>query len=212
MGIAIGLMILVASAPASDSVRASGSWTWEAAVVAATLLSPVIAVQVQKLLERRRAFRDRKEQVFEALMATRNAPLSTEHVRALNMIEVTFYGKGPGKRSATEDQVLDQWRYYLGFLSDVGAATQPLVEGGAHQSPQPHHFQRREELFVDLLASISKDLGYDYEKVNLKPAAGYSPASLNDAEGAKVRLIMTANEVLAGHRSIPVSVVQDVRE
>ena len=204
--------VFVLAATAQDASTASHDYLrafWSGLpVILATLLGPVLAIQVQKWLERLQLIRQRKEQVFETLMATRNAPMAPEHVKALNLIEVTFYGRGPGRRRETEDSVLDQWRYYLSFLTDVGAATQPLTAGGQHQSPAPHHFQRRDELFVDLLASIAKDLGYHYEKANLKPTSGYSPASHNDVEQARSSLIFAANDVLAGRRSIPVEVTQ----
>lgn len=194
----------IASSPAAAAdTRSLESW----AVVFATLMGPVLAVQAQKWVESRRAARDRKERVFEVLMATRNAFMSVEHVQALNMIEVTFYGRGPGKRKATEDAVLDQWRYYLSFLTEVGVATQPLAQGESYQNPQPHQFQRRDELFVDLLASIASDLGYHYDKATLKPTGGYSPWSHAHAAESRARLIDSANDLLSGRRSVAVRVV-----
>jgi hypothetical protein len=60
----------------------------------AVLLSPVIAVQIQVWLEVFREKRSRKLSVLQTLMATRTiaARVSPEHVRALNMIDLTFYG------------------------------------------------------------------------------------------------------------------------
>jgi hypothetical protein len=61
------------------------------AIVSATLLGPILAVQAQKWLERWRDYRNRKMWVFQTLMATRAARLEAEHVRALNMIDLVFY-------------------------------------------------------------------------------------------------------------------------
>jgi hypothetical protein len=58
----------------------------------ADLLSPVIAVQVSEFLARRRAARERRLQIFRALMVTRAERLSSEHVRALNSIDLEFTG------------------------------------------------------------------------------------------------------------------------
>jgi hypothetical protein len=83
----------------------------------AVLLSPLLAVQVQEWLEQFREKRIRKILIFETLMATRAAGLPPEHVRALNMIDLTFYGGVPNKRSKKDQQVLDAWKEYLDQLS-----------------------------------------------------------------------------------------------
>ena len=62
--------------------------------IIAILLAPVFAVQVQKWVEHLRERRGKKLGVFQALMATRGARLSPEHVRALNMIDLEFSGEG----------------------------------------------------------------------------------------------------------------------
>ncbi|WP_323128056.1 DUF6680 family protein [Klebsiella aerogenes] len=55
--------------------------------VIVTLISPVIAVQVQKFIERYTDKKTLKIDIFKQLMATRsqNARLSNEHVRALDL-------------------------------------------------------------------------------------------------------------------------------
>ena len=63
--------------------------------VIVTLISPVVAVQVQKFIKRYTDRKTLKIDIFKQLMATRsqNARLSNEHVRALNMIDIAFYGR-----------------------------------------------------------------------------------------------------------------------
>lgn len=131
-------------------------------IILATLIGPVVAVQVQKYLEWRGASKARKQSVFETLMTTRNSAMSFEHVRALNMIEVSFYGKGPGRRKRTEDAVLSAWSYYLAFLNDLGVrlSTAPLEERTITQADS----DRRVDLFVELLAAIASDLNYSFER------------------------------------------------
>lgn len=177
------------------------------AVVFATIAGPILAVHIQRRLDLGRVDRQRKERVFEVLMATRNAFMTVEHVRALNMIEVSFYGKGPGLRKSTEDEVLSDWRYYLSFLSEVGRATQPRNQQQSHSSPDLHSDYRREELFVNLLSSIARDLGYKYDKSSFKPAGGYWPAAHADAETRAKNLSIAAIELLEGKRFLPVAVV-----
>jgi len=62
-------------------------------MVAAVGIAPILAVQVQKWLEVFREQRGRKIWIFKTLMATRAANLSSDHVRALNMIDLEFRGK-----------------------------------------------------------------------------------------------------------------------
>ena len=60
----------------------------DVAVIAATLLGPVLAVQIQKYLERWREENDRRHRIFKVLMATRAAPLAANHIEALNLIDI----------------------------------------------------------------------------------------------------------------------------
>src|SRR5947209_4778285 len=78
----------------------------------AVLLSPLIALEVQKRLDDRRTRRDRKFELFQKLMTTRATQMSPAHVEALNAIEVEFYATaGPYKK------VLDAWRFYITHLN-----------------------------------------------------------------------------------------------
>ncbi len=54
-------------------------WTFriaDVAIVFATFMGPVVAVQAQKWLEKSRAINDRRNHIFRVLMATRAARLS----------------------------------------------------------------------------------------------------------------------------------------
>ena len=64
----------------------------ESLMIASTLLGPILAVQAQKWVERARTSGDRRDWIFTTLMATRQTRLSTEHVRALNLIDLAYYG------------------------------------------------------------------------------------------------------------------------
>ncbi|MBO4157710.1 hypothetical protein LH671_00350 [Enterobacter kobei] len=77
------------------------------ATVFATLFSPLIAVRVQKYLEKKSEKQTIKVKIFSQLMATRaiSSRLLPEHVQALNMIDLAFYGdirRGKVKRSDSE--------------------------------------------------------------------------------------------------------------
>ena len=59
-------------------------------IIAATILGPILAVQIQKYLEGWRESSNRKVTIFKALMVTRAARLTSEQVQALNLIDVEF--------------------------------------------------------------------------------------------------------------------------
>src|SRR5579871_3781556 len=84
--------------------------------VIAILASPLVALEVQKRLDDRRALRERKLSIFRRLMTTRATQMSPVHVEALNSIEVEFYG---------DKRVLDGWRLYNNHLNS------PTLEGDA---------------------------------------------------------------------------------
>ncbi len=48
--------------------------------ITAIIIGPILAVQVQKKIERWRQERERKIWVFKSLMATRGIPLSARHL------------------------------------------------------------------------------------------------------------------------------------
>ncbi|MDO3406572.1 hypothetical protein QWI28_19100 [Citrobacter freundii] len=80
--------------------------------IAATVISPLLAIQTQKFIERYSQKKSLKIDIFKHLMATRSqsARLSSEHVRALNMIDLAFYGKIKKKEKPKE--VLLKVMYY----------------------------------------------------------------------------------------------------
>ena len=69
---------------------------------------PIAAVQLTVWLERRRRAGDQSLATFRTLMATRALRLSAEHVTALNMIDVAFYGRKPDRQS-----VVRAWHEYF---------------------------------------------------------------------------------------------------
>jgi hypothetical protein len=60
--------------------------------VIAVVMGPILALYIQNKLNIRREKRDRRLHVFRNLMATRATRVSMDHVIALNMIDVEFYG------------------------------------------------------------------------------------------------------------------------
>lgn len=121
-------------------------------MIAAVLLAPLAAVQVQKFLERYREDKARKLNVFKTLMATRAATVSPQHVQALNMIDLEFQGvKYKG--------VTDAWKTYLDHLSH-----HPKDD----EKQQAIWGERRVDLLAKLLIEMGKSLGYTFDEVHVK--------------------------------------------
>jgi hypothetical protein len=168
----------------------------------AVLLSPLLAVQVQKWLELFREKRKRKIVVFETLMATRSfgARLSAEHVRALNMIDLVFYGGniwGRKTRSKQEQIVLDAWKEYLDQLNTPAGTEQAAVERWATQ---------RDELFINLLHTMSQDVGFSFDRVQLKRGV-YSPQAHGTLDAELNAIRTSALGVLSWQKSLSVQLV-----
>ena len=85
----------------------------DALIILATLLGPIIAVQVTRYVDNQNEVKGRKLQVFKTLMATRAYTLSPAHVEALNRIDLEFSNDKP-----SEKKVIEVWKQYLDHLGD----------------------------------------------------------------------------------------------
>lgn len=166
-------------------------------VIFATLLGPILAVQAQKAVERARDRSNRKAWVFHTLMGTRAARLSAEHVQALNMIDLAFYGSrilGIRRRSKKETAVLDAWHEYLDHLN-----TKYEKEDTSLWATKGN------ELFVNLLFSLATDVGFRFDRVQLNKGA-YSPVGHGELEFEQQQLRKRALEVFSGEKSLKMNV------
>lgn len=166
-------------------------------IIAATLLGPILAVQAQKAVERARDRHNRKSWLFHNLMATRAARVSADHVQALNMIDLVFYGRrilGIHRRSKTETAVLDAWHEYLDHLN-TKYEKEDLSLWGA----------KGDELFVNLLFALAVDVGYRFDRVHLKKGA-YSPVAHGELELEQQQVRKLAIEILSGSHPLKMEV------
>lgn len=134
-------------------------WTFQmtdVAIVLATLIGPVLAVQAQKWLERGRAIQDRRNHIFRVLMATRAARLSPGHVEALNAIPVEFYGRGKKLKA-----IVDDWHTYLDTLENKGNLEGQVLA------------VERQSAFLNMLHKISTYLGYSFNRSELEKDVYY---------------------------------------
>ena len=119
-------------------------------IVLATLLSPLIAVQVTRYLDDRKEKQGRKLHVFKTLMATRASQLAPEHVEALNRIDLEF---SPNDKK--EKAVLDIWQKYLDHL-------------GIKDMDPNMWTDKRVDILIELLHAMSGALGYGFNETQIK--------------------------------------------
>jgi len=167
------------------------------AIIIATLVGPIMAVQAQKAVEAIREKRHRKTYLFEQLMATRGSRVSPEHVRALNMIDLVFYGDRIFgiSRSKKEQLVLDAWKEYLDHLNNK-AADEHLSLWVA----------QGDELFTNLLFAMSQDIGYKFDRVQLKRGS-YTPIAHGEIEVEQTELRKATLSLVTGQHALKMNVV-----
>ncbi|SHJ73771.1 DUF6680 family protein [Propionispora hippei] len=91
--------------------------------IIAMFLPPLVALQVSRMLQESKEKRQRKIEVFRTLMKTRASTLSPEHVEALNMIDVEFYGNEKRNRA-----VVEAWKSSLDRLNHLLSANMEAWE------------------------------------------------------------------------------------
>lgn len=156
-------------------------------IIAATLLSPVIAVQVTRFLDDRNEVRGRKLSIFKTLMATRAYTVSWVHVEALNRIDLEFE-KGKKK----EKDVLEAWKAYHDLLNN-------------DQLTPEQWATRRVDLLVELLHKMAIVLRYDFDKTHIKNSS-YAPRAHADTEAQQEAIRKGTIELLEGKRVLPLHV------
>ena len=169
----------------------------DVAIVIATFVGPIAAVQAQKWLESHRAYKRRQMEVFERLMATRSARLSPEHVRALNQIDLAFYGvprkAGEPKRSELESNVLKAWREYYVHLNASQADMDTSAMAGWAATA--------DALFLNLLEKLALATDHNFDRSQLQ-ASQYSPIAHGEQEARTQTAQRLLLELLSGERAV----------
>jgi len=126
------------------------------AIVFATFLGPIAAVQAQKWIERGRDRQNRRIAIFRVLMTTRASILSPAHVEALNVVPIEFYGKKP-----EFVDVVNAWKAYIDYLY------RDIVD-------EKVWLEKRVDLLNTMLVKMSSALGYKFNSVEISREL-YSP-------------------------------------
>jgi len=158
----------------------------DVAIVFATLIGPILAIQAQKWLEASRAIKERQRWIFRTLMATRAERLSAQHVQALNAISIEFYGN-----SKQLKEINEKWKIYFShFLVPTS------TEGWQ---------TKFNDLFINLLHEIAKYLGYEFSRVALEKEF-YAPNAHNTQQTEQELIRKGLAELFSGKFSIPMDV------
>jgi hypothetical protein len=166
------------------NIRASMSGFGIWAVVFATLLGPVLAVQAQKWLETLRDAKARKRALFKTLMAHRSVMVSPMFVEALNQIDLEFH---------RDRKVIEAWRSLLDHLTTPGEGKQSGWEDD------------RDKYLTDLLYELSISLGYKFDRVQIRKGF-YHPIAHNKLEEQQNRIRETLISTLSGENAVKVEI------
>ncbi len=159
------------------------------AIIFATVMGPIFAVQVQKWVERGRADKARQQAIFSTLMATRATRLSPAHVEAINAIPVEFYS-----RDRKAKPILDDWQAYMSALNN-------------HQPDINILMLTRNNAFYNLLHKMAKHLGYDFNRTELESSV-YYPSGHQQAEQEQDVIRRGLVRLLSGEAALPMAVTQ----
>ena len=116
------------------------------------------------------------------------------------MIDIVFFGSaifGIRRRSRSEQAVLDAWKEYHDNLSE--GAEWP-------EAQQQAHYVRRTEIFLNLLYAMSQDVGFSFDRVQLKRGA-YTPVAHEELESEQRALRKAVINTLAGDSPLKMQVV-----
>jgi len=120
--------------------------------IIAVLLSPVIALQVDKILRKSGESKKRKIDIFKILMASRGSILSIEHVAALNRIDLEF------SNSKKYTKVISSWNLYFNHLNVKSSTEQELAIWN----------DKIADHLASLLFEMGSSLGYEFNIAQIK--------------------------------------------
>ncbi|RDL16144.1 DUF6680 family protein [Serratia fonticola] len=169
----------------------------------AVILGPILAVQIQKYLEQFRDKKQRRLNIFRTLMSTRAERISKEHVQALNMIDIEFYGQllpiiRIRYQNKLEQSVTHAWKSYNSHLDKCSEYKDTNI-----------WIAKGDDLFTDLLYALSQSMNYDFDKVQLQRDC-YRPVAHGNIEMTQMRILLGIEKILTGDGSLPMHITSFV--
>ena len=162
-------------------------------VILAVLLSPFLAVFVQRKIDSAKEKRNRRSWIFLTLMATRGNKIQLDHVQALNSIELFF------DKPKKDKSVLEKWNIYLDHLN-----SQHITQDDKDFATKLAAWaDRSDDLFSELLETMGDALGYDFDKVKIKRGI-YKPQGHSEEQNDQFIIRKGLVEIVSGKRGWPV--------
>lgn len=163
-----------------------GTETW--AIVAATALGPIFAILITRWRDWVRERRARRMHIFRTLLSTRRQAINPEHVIALNLVEVDFYG-------VTSIEMA--WRSYNQHLNSAPR--------GRKMTPEEDEAfgNTRNDLLAKLLFAIAHSLGFKMSELDLRNG-GYSPEGWKTREDRIIEIQDFILNIAKGSHALPV--------
>lgn len=171
----------------------------ETLTIVAIILGPIFAIQVEKLLERRRDDKQRRLRVFKTLMVTRASVLSPNHVEALNSIDIEF-----NSNDKNDKDVRDSWKAYLDQLSH-------FPKENATEDDQKRWKEKTDELLTDLLYVMAVAVKYNFDKTYIKRTA-YTPVRYSDMEMEQDFIRRSMVKLFLGQTTFPIEIRSSVAD
>lgn len=156
------------------------------ATIFAIYYGPIKAVQITRENDTKHEKRRRQFDVFHALMKTRRFNLAPDHVMALNLVQVEFYG---------HERIDTAYRAYIALL---------YSKFPAPEDPEAERFwQAKQDALYNLMHEIGEELGYKFDKRDMERLA-YGPQGWQNDEDQQRALRSLLVDLLAGKRAMPV--------
>lgn len=119
--------------------------------IIAIVIGPVLAVIVTRFVDNLRAAKERKFDIFRTLMRTRKMPVHSDHVGALNLVEVEFIDK---------TNVITTWKAYL---SNLGEQLPPIEDKEKYDVA----LKKRDSLLTKLIYAIAVSINVSVEQLDI---------------------------------------------
>jgi len=165
----------------------------------AVLCSPFLAVFAQRKIDVMREKRGHRLWIFRTLMATRGNRVSLDHVQALNSIELFFdYPK-------KDKIIVDKWNEYLDHFGHG-----PKEGDKDYAVKISSWVERGDDLLAELLQTMGKALGYNFDIVKIKRGI-YIPRAHGEEQNDYFNIRKGMVEILGGKSSLPVKVINQAK-
>ena len=160
-------------------------------MIIAVLLSPFLAVFAQRCIDIAREKRNHKLWIFRTLMATRGNRLALDHVQALNSIELIYNSK-------KDKNIVEKWNEYLDHFSQA-----PKENNKDYSIRLNSWLEKGDDLLADLLQTMGKSLGYDFDKVKIKRGI-YTPRGHGEEQADYFIIRKGLVDILSGKAGFPI--------